>query len=208
MAEMPAEAALPVQMKKAGLDPSNVRFVAVSHLHYDHTGSMEAFAGATVVSARGEKLEAINERGLLRYSRSQDWNDVANWVEIDYQAGSPLGTFTAHHDLLGDGSIVLVDLKGHTSGSQGMLVHAPQGPILLTGDAAWVDESWHYAARPIAAGDMDQWWEQIWRIKSLVRLVPDLLVVAGHDLSRVLTAHREDVTVHAGAALDVAATPR
>jgi hypothetical protein len=94
----------------------------------------------------------------------------------------------------------LVDLHGHTPGSQGMLLRAPSGPILLTGDAAWVDESWLYAATPVWADDMDAWWDQIWRIKKFAQLVPQLLVVAGHDVSRVRKEKRTDLVLHEQAA--------
>jgi glyoxylase-like metal-dependent hydrolase (beta-lactamase superfamily II) len=199
-AEMPPGAELPAQMTAAGLDPSRVQFVALSHLHFDHTGSMRAFPNAVIVTARGEKDEAVTTTGFFDFFREEDWDGVARWIEIDYSGGETYGTFDSHHDLMGDGSIILVDLKGHTHGSQGMLLHAPVGPILLTGDASWVDESWVYAGTPVAADDMDAWWEQIWRIKKLAQVVPQLLVVAGHDVSRVARQNRSDVMVHAGSA--------
>ena len=46
-------------------------------------------------------------------------------------------TFTRSHDLFGDGSVVLVDLAGHTPGSVGVLLHTSAGRVLLAGDAAW-----------------------------------------------------------------------
>ena len=57
---------------------------------------------------------------------------------IDYDLdGPPVLTFTRSHDLFGDGSVVLVDLAGHTPGSVGVLLHTSAGPVLLAGDAAW-----------------------------------------------------------------------
>jgi len=199
-ASMPAGADLATQMKTAGLDVGRVRYVVLSHLHFDHTGSMGAFPNAVVVTARGEKDEALATKGFFDFFHEEDWNHVSRWIEIDYTAGEPYGTFEHHHDLMGDGSIILVDLHGHTNGSQGMVLRAPAGPILLTGDAAWVDESWVYAGTPISADDMDAWWDQIWRIKKLAQVVPQLLVVAGHDVSRVARQNRSDVVVHGGSA--------
>src|SRR3984893_3839078 len=49
----------------------------------------------------------------------------------------PVLTFTRSHDLFGDGSVVLVDLAGHTPGSVGVLLHTSGGYVLLAGDAAW-----------------------------------------------------------------------
>jgi len=54
---------------------------------------------------------------------------------IDYELdGPPVLTFTRSHDLFGDGSVVLVDLAGHTPGSVGVLLHTSAGPVLLAGD--------------------------------------------------------------------------
>ena len=195
--EMPAGAGLAVQMKAAGLDPARVRYVVLSHLHFDHTGAMRSFPNATIVTGRGEKDEALAAKGFFDAFHEQDWEKAGRWVEIDYAAGQPYATFTSHHDLLGDGTIVLVDVHGHTRGSQAMIVRAPGGPILLTGDAAWADQSWLYAATPVSADDMDAWWEQIWRIKKFAQLAPRLLVVAGHDLARIAKEKRDDVVVHA-----------
>jgi glyoxylase-like metal-dependent hydrolase (beta-lactamase superfamily II) len=195
--EMPAGAELAVQMKTAGLDPARVRYVVLSHLHFDHTGALAAFPNATVVTGRGEKDEALAAGGFFDPFHEEDWSKTGHWVEIDYASGQPYATFTSHHDLLGDGAIVLVDVHGHTRGSQAMIVRAPGGPILLTGDAAWADQSWLYAATPVSAGDMDAWWEQIWRIKKFAQLVPNLLVVAGHDLARIGKEKRADIVVHA-----------
>ncbi len=85
--------------------------------------------------------------------------------------------------MFGDDSIIAVDLSGHTAGSQGLIVKAPGAPVLLTGDAAWTEQSWRFAAPPIDAHDMKLWWEQVWRIKKFASLVPSLIVIPGHDLS-------------------------
>jgi glyoxylase-like metal-dependent hydrolase (beta-lactamase superfamily II) len=196
------------QMRRAGLEPDRVTHVVLSHLHFDHTGGVPGFRNATVVSARGEQA-AASAAGALGFYDEADWQAVGRWIEIDYASGEPYATFISHHDLLGDGSIVLVDLHGHTAGSQGMVVRAPRGPVLLTGDAAWIHKSWRYAARPISADDMDAWWDQIWRIRKLAQLVPSLLVVAGHDLSTLLNLSRDDLVVHdVGGGAEVTASAR
>ncbi len=172
---------LPGLMRAEGLEPDDVTMVVVSHLHFDHTGTIEAFTNATVVVSKRELQEA--GRGLLEGFAfiGEDYDGVVDWREIDYESGEPYATFIAHEDLLGDGSLVAVSLEGHTAGSQGLIVRTADAPILLAGDAASVEESWRYAARPLVAYDMRLWWEQIWRIKKFSRLEPRLVVLPGHD---------------------------
>jgi N-acyl homoserine lactone hydrolase len=195
--DMPEEATLDVQMRAAGLDPDAVTHVVLSHLHFDHAGAVEAFPRAAVVVARRER-EAALESGVLGGLTffGQDWDAVGTWLEIDYDSGEPFATFSAHHDLLGDGSIVLVDLRGHTAGSQGAIIRTVGAPVLLTGDAAAIEQSWKYAARPLVADDVEAWWKQVWRIKKLVQLEPSTIVVPGHDLAALRRARHEAVSVH------------
>jgi len=184
------------QMAASGLESKEVSHVVLSHMHFDHTGALEEFSGAVVVIASSERNDAEAEHWPLDGFIESDWDEVSRWAEIDYAAEAPYATFIAHHDLLGDGSLVLIDLRGHTAGSQGMIVMLPAGPVLITGDAAWTEESWRYAARPMMAHDMDLWWEQIWRVKKFVQLVPATLVMPGHDRRRLEDITREDVVLH------------
>ncbi|MFP6626016.1 MAG: N-acyl homoserine lactonase family protein [Deltaproteobacteria bacterium] len=180
--DAPPGADLPSQMRAVGLDPDDVSYVVISHLHYDHTGTAEDFVNAQVVVPASE-LRGAEEAGWgTDFFFEGDYDEVERWLKVDYAGTGQYATFIGHHDLLGDGSVVLVDLNGHTSGSQGMIVHMADRPILFTGDAAYVDESWLYAARPFMAHDMGMWWEQIWRIKKFAQLVPSAVIVPGHDL--------------------------
>ncbi|MFN2425189.1 MAG: MBL fold metallo-hydrolase [Candidatus Binatia bacterium] len=181
MLDVPEGATLAAQMRAAGLDAREVRRVVISHLHYDHTGGIADFPNAVVIVNSAEK--AWVEKGV----RKTDFVDVdalagmASWQLVDYRAEKPLATLLAAHDLVGDGSILTVDLSGHTPGSTGLIVRTAEAPILLTGDAAWTEKSWRWPARPIWAYDMSLWWEQAWRIKKFAMLEPRLVVVPGHD---------------------------
>jgi glyoxylase-like metal-dependent hydrolase (beta-lactamase superfamily II) len=187
MLDVPEGATLAVQMRAVGLDPRKVTRIVLSHLHYDHTGGIADFPGAVVIVSAAEK--AWVDKGV----RKTDFVDVdalvgmASWQTIDYQGEKPLATLLAAHDLLGDGSLLTVDLSGHTPGSTGLIVRTAEAPVLLTGDAAWVEKSWRWPARPIWAYDMSLWWEQAWRIKKFAMLEPRLVVVPGHDDMAVAT---------------------
>ncbi|MDR3661143.1 MAG: MBL fold metallo-hydrolase, partial [Mycobacterium sp.] len=74
--------------------------------------------------------------------------------------GPPVLTFTRSHDLFGDGSVVLVDLAGHTPGSVGVLLHTRDGWVLLAGDAAWhthqIEDVRQKASYPGGLADADR----------------------------------------------------
>jgi len=188
---------LPSQMEQAGLLPETVRFVVVSHLHWDHTGALHSFPNAEVWVSDTELDSARRPPWWSgAFFHADDYESLPRLHEVSYARTSPLATFDHHVDLLGDSSIRLVDLAGHTAGSQGMLIAAEQGPVLLTGDASYVEESWRYGARPMLAQDMDAWWLVSWKIKKFSQLVPKLIVLPGHDLRPVARLTDGAVVLH------------
>jgi glyoxylase-like metal-dependent hydrolase (beta-lactamase superfamily II) len=110
-------------------------FALPTHAHWDHVCGLLDLPELPVhlhrrehdwvmpgpIAPVGGVRESLRGRGLVQY-------------ELD---GPPILTFAASHDLFGDGSVVLVDLAGHTPGSVGVLAHTATGWVLLVGDAAW-----------------------------------------------------------------------
>jgi len=187
---------LPAQMEAAGIDPAAVSHVVLSHLHFDHAGSVESFPGAEVVVSRIERAAAREAGGPLSPFRSTDFDGISRWRTLEFDPGAPYATFASHVDLLGDGSVIVVPLPGHTDGSVGVIARLEGGPVLLPGDAAAVAESWRYAALPSVAADKDQWWDSIWRVKKFLQLVPEAVVAGGHEVQRERMEGRADIVVH------------
>ncbi|WP_328718474.1 MBL fold metallo-hydrolase [Streptomyces sp. NBC_00247] len=118
------------ELPRSGLD-----FALPTHTHWDHVSGLLDLPELPVhlhrrehdwvmqgpIAPVGGVREALRGRDIVPY-------------ELD---GPPILTFTASHDLFGDGSVVLVDLAGHTPGSIGVLAHTATGWVLLAGDAAW-----------------------------------------------------------------------
>lgn len=194
------------QMHAAGFKPEAVRWIVVSSLRFDRTGEVEAFPSARVVVTKAEQEYA--RAGVRGYQRSA-FDDVANWKFIDFASGTALATFPVHVDLFGDGSCLLLDAGGSTPGALAMLVRMPRQPLLLADGFAAVEEQVRYAAKPAGAADLPQWWDHIWRLKRFKDLVPELIVVPGHDLAQIGALHADGITVHPFAPphADTPATP-
>jgi N-acyl homoserine lactone hydrolase len=194
------------QMRDAGFKPEAVRWIILSNLRSDRAGELASFPQARVVVTKVEREYA--RRGNRGYDPST-LDDVANWKFIDFASTTGVATFPVHVDLFGDGSCLLLDASGSTPGALAMLVRLPQHPLLLADGFASVDDQVRYAARPAAAADMRQWWDHIWRLKRFKDLVPELIVLPGHDLASIGTPHARDIIVHAFAPphADAAATP-
>lgn len=181
------------QMETAGLKPDAVRWIVLSSLRFDRAGEVESFPHARVVTTKAEREYASEQS---RSYAPDLVDDVAEWKLVDFASTGGLGTFPTHVDLLGDGSCLLLDATGSTGGALAMVVRLAGRPLVLADGLASIEEQVRYAVRPAAAYDMRQWWDHIWRLKRFKDLVPDLVVLPGHDLRPLLALHHPNIVVH------------
>jgi len=124
------------------LEPGELAFVLLSHLHWDHVSGVPDLPGVPLRVNRVEydaaRLGLYEARGgLVRRLMGENETEL---FDLD---GPPYEGFRASYDLFGDGSVVLVPLPGHTAGNTGMFINRSNGPrLFLLGDAAWVSQ--HY----------------------------------------------------------------
>ncbi len=110
--------------------PADVRFVSISHGHWDHSGNAGVFANSTWIVNPGERAAMFDDE--MRATQAMD----------DYGTLETATTLliTDDHDVFGDGSVQIIQSPGHTVGHTVLLVHlADAGPILFSGDL------WHLA---------------------------------------------------------------
>jgi glyoxylase-like metal-dependent hydrolase (beta-lactamase superfamily II) len=111
------------QLRQIGVRPDQVNFVGISHRHDDHTGQAADFPKATLLIG-AEDFETVK-------GRAESAPRFAPWIK----GGSKVEKVQGDHDVFGDGSVVMLDMPGHTEGHHSLLVRLPRtGPVLLTGD--------------------------------------------------------------------------
>ena len=96
------------------LDPATLTRVVLTHLHYDHAGGLDLLpASVPVVLQRREWEAARDDEAIAR-----------NFLQpVDYAAiGERVVLVDGDHDLLGDGSVLLLSTPGHTPGHQSVQV--------------------------------------------------------------------------------------
>ena len=135
------------QCRKIGHDPLEVRHVILSHFHGDHVSGLHAFPNATIHCARAG-LEDVGRRGRISATRRgllprllpADLPRRARFFEDASLARLPrdLLPFETGADILGDGSLIAVELPGHCPGHWGLVINDTRwGLHLLVADAAW-----------------------------------------------------------------------
>jgi glyoxylase-like metal-dependent hydrolase (beta-lactamase superfamily II) len=142
-AKMTPEDAIDVQLAKIGLKPDDIKYVVVSHMHLDHGGNVAKFPNSTLIIQDDE----------LTFAMFPDEPFAGGYIPGDAQVlRSPVGSskpslmnmirLEGDYDIFGDGSIVIHRSRGHTKGSQMLVVRLPKtGTTILTADAAYFREN-------------------------------------------------------------------
>jgi len=121
------------QLKALGLAPGDIKFMSVSHSHFDHIGNGGLFATSTWIVDADERTYAF------RPQQRADKDEFPRYAALE-TAKTILIQGDAPYDVFGDGSAVIYQAPGHTPGHTVLLVKLKQaGPVLLTGDM------WHLA---------------------------------------------------------------
>jgi glyoxylase-like metal-dependent hydrolase (beta-lactamase superfamily II) len=111
------------QLARIRVRPEQVNFVGISHYHDDHVGQVADFPQATLLIGAAD-WEAIRDRPTTAAR-------FGPWIE----GGGTVEAVVRDHDVFGDGSVVLLDMPGHTPGHHSLLVRLRgRAPVLLTGD--------------------------------------------------------------------------
>jgi N-acyl homoserine lactone hydrolase len=122
------------QLTRLGIDPADVRWLVLSHLHTDHVGGINAFRNAEILVSRTEWRRATGIGGRVRGYLPQHWPRGLTPSLVDF-TGPAIGPFSGSYDLTGDGTLSLVPTPGHTPGHMAMVVQAgPQRGYLCSGD--------------------------------------------------------------------------
>jgi glyoxylase-like metal-dependent hydrolase (beta-lactamase superfamily II) len=130
--EVEFSATLEEQLAVLGLTPAAIRFVAVSHGHWDHSGNAGLFTSSTWIVNPDERAAMFDDE--MRATQAMD----------DYGALEQAETIliTEDHDVFGDGSVRIIQSPGHTPGHTVALLRlADAGSILLSGDLWHLVES-------------------------------------------------------------------
>ena len=170
------------QLKNSGI---NIDSIFLSHLHWDHAGGVEDFIGAKVWTSKFDLDSAmLKDEGSLK---SQLDDDAIHWNFITYD-DVPYENFNQSFDLYKDGSIVLVPMPGHTTGSMGMFVNLNNGKrYFLTGDVTYGLAGFSKPAeksfflKNVIDKDNETLIHTILRVHYLMKKYPNLVVVPAHD---------------------------
>lgn len=117
------------QLKAGGITPDQIGWVGISHFHADHTGQAPRFANATLLMGKADLTALRQEKEAGPFFRMAQ-QQLSHWLS----GKGKVEEVSGDKDVFGDGSVVMLDLPGHTPGHHGLLVNLTSGPVLLSGD--------------------------------------------------------------------------
>ena len=126
------------QLAGIGVQPDDIKIVALSHLHYDHCGGIEFFPKARFLV---QEIE-------LRFAHWPGVYQRSIYVPADFDHDVAWRELRGTHDVFGDGRVVLHPTPGHTPGHQSMFVGLDEQPLVLCADAAYTAYTMEQRALP------------------------------------------------------------
>jgi N-acyl homoserine lactone hydrolase len=181
------------------VDLDTITKVVMTHLHYDHAGGLALLPSSAVpVFVQGGEWAAAHDREAI----AKNFYLPADYVGIADRVTAVDGD----HDLLGDGSVVLLSTPGHTPGHQSVQVG---DDLVIGGDVSHFASGLDDHRFPVFGHDFEEQAASANRLRALRDA--GALVTPGHDpdvlMPGPLSVTRTALGRVAGAAADDPRTP-
>lgn len=128
------------QLKSIGMTVEDIKYIALSHTHFDHSGHANVFKNATWLVQEPEYDFITSE-------------ESKNSGEGTYEAIKELSNIKklkGDYDVFGDGTVIIKSMPGHTPGHQVLYLDLVRnGPTLLSGDLYHLYENREHKRVPI-----------------------------------------------------------
>lgn len=129
-------------LAELNVTPEQVKYLAISHYHYDHIGQAASFPHSTLLIGKGDwDVLSADDRppGMDAEEFASRRVVFAPWLS----GGAALDSLDRDKDVFGDGTVVMLSTPGHTPGHHSLLVRLrTMGYVLLSGDIAHFHENY------------------------------------------------------------------
>ena len=135
-------AAINEQLSALGIHPADLDLVLLSHLDCDHANGLKLVADAKQILVSKDELHfAENKTPVNRIRYNAEWWRGTKMQTFDWNGtGGPAGK---SYDVFGDGSLVMVNIPGHSKGQCALKITGSDGRfVLLYADGGYARKSW------------------------------------------------------------------
>ena len=150
---------LAAQLDEIGIKPADINLMSFSHLHFDHTGNANNYAGATWLLSKAELDWATATPTPFGVDPS---------TFADYKTAKVLPV-DGDKDVFDDGTVRILAAPGHTPGHKVLLVKLKKvGTVILSGDLYHTIENRLHRRMPVFNTDRADTLASIDRIERIV----------------------------------------
>jgi glyoxylase-like metal-dependent hydrolase (beta-lactamase superfamily II) len=168
---LPEEQHLPNRLKEVGLTLDDINMVILTHMHLDHVGWLSYLKKAEVVVQKEEYNFTMDSPAWTPYRYTPQRFDLKH-LKFKLVDGD---------NVLMPG-ITLIFTPGHSIGHQSVMVDLPQtGPIIISGDAVFIQENLDKEFIPTTWSDTRQTLLSIKKLKVWAQ-VRKARIFPGHDM--------------------------
>jgi glyoxylase-like metal-dependent hydrolase (beta-lactamase superfamily II) len=127
------------QMRAIGLNPNDVRWVLLTHMHTDHAGGLAHFPKAEHVLSQREFSDTRGFGGQVQGYLPQRWPE---WFKptLFEATQDAIGPFAASHPITRAGDVRMIPTPGHTPGHHSVLVSTPEQNYFIAGDVSYTQD--------------------------------------------------------------------
>lgn len=139
---LPKGAAINEQLAKMGVKPSDIDYVLLSHLDCDHANGLKLVGDAKNILVSKAEMDGTKKHDLQTRVRFQKrWWEGTKIQTFEWNGtDGPVGH---SYDVLGDGSLVMVNIPGHSDGLCALKITNSEGKyVLLYADGGYATKSW------------------------------------------------------------------
>lgn len=173
---LPAGAAIHEQLAARGVEPRDLDYVILTHLHADHVSGLPHVREAKkILTTQAEWTAANKEFGYTK----KMWQGIT--IDTFEPQSIPFGPYQQGLDLFGDGLLHLVYTPGHTRGQLSILVKVSAGYVLLATDVGYSTRSWEEMILPGVLADEQQARESLQWVRDFSQRPDCVAVIANHD---------------------------
>ncbi|MBD1371446.1 MBL fold metallo-hydrolase [Hazenella sp. IB182357] len=182
------------QVIASGYQPEAVQFILLTHLHPDHVAGLKDFPKAAFYLSRTEYQSIADKKGIAAIrkgfipgllpidfaKRSHFIEENANMIQDE-----SIAPFEKGYDVFHDGSIVAVEIPGHSDGQIGFFIRTSSTKrIFLAADSCWVSEAYQNLIYPHpithVLNKKAPYRNSLFKVHQLSQMQPKITIVPSH----------------------------
>ena len=166
------ENALSWALKIHGISQKNIKWIVLTHLHWDHCYNLKLFPNAKFIIQKKELQYAITPLPIHQITYETNLKDVQpSWFDVFQRM------FVINGDYELTSGLKILFVPGHTPGTQGLNVNTKKGKYLIASDTFPTFENFEKVIPPGIHVDLNEWYDSFYKVKNECDFI-----LPGHDM--------------------------